>query len=250
MQDLNPKNIKNTSKSLDIYSALRDPLTGEVRLFLEYYPYHQSQLTEEERQDATHLALHTIFWGCLFSNAKNFSEPVAIHAKKVCARAQLRSLRNSPHLACAAHALTRQLCRQCWCPATLAGSSTVVSCRRIDRCCACVVPMLPGALLRAASACQAGLGACMSALRLLLSRRIDTLLAGACAQVHQMALGGNGWVDCVTAERYRYVKLQLHSGHVHYQVGILLPHTCTGAQHCLISRPPQGVAEACVIASA
>lgn len=44
---------------------------------------------------------------------------------------------------------------------------------------------------------------------------------GLCSKVHQMAPVGNGWVDCVIAERYRYVKLQLHSGHVHYQVGIV-----------------------------
>lgn len=83
-QEINPKTIKTTSKSLDIYSALRDPLTGEVRLFLEYYPFHQSQLTEEERHDAMQPALADVFWGCLFSNSKNFSQPVAIQAKRVC----------------------------------------------------------------------------------------------------------------------------------------------------------------------
>ena len=39
----------------------------------------------------------------------------------------------------------------------------------------------------------------------------------ASAQVHQMAPLGNGWVDCNMKEQYRFVRLQLHSGHVHHQ---------------------------------
>ena len=100
VQEISPKTIKNTSKSLDIYSALRDPLTGEVRLFLEYYPFHQSQLTEEERNEGMQPALREVFWGCIFSDSKNFSEPVAIRANRVCAPSLTPDA--SSHPACAA----------------------------------------------------------------------------------------------------------------------------------------------------
>lgn len=44
-------------------------------------------------------AMRDVFWGCLFSNTRNFSQPTAIQAKRV--RAHSFSLHHSVHIACA-----------------------------------------------------------------------------------------------------------------------------------------------------
>ena len=80
LQDVNPKNIKNTSKTLDIYSALKDPLSGDVRLFVEYYLYHPNQLTEKEKE-GPFPAFVDLFKGCVFSNFRNFSNSISVTAQ-------------------------------------------------------------------------------------------------------------------------------------------------------------------------
>ena len=67
---------------LDIYSALRDPTSGDVRLFLEYYVKHASQMSEEEQKEAWP-AFSDIFAGCAFSDARDFADSVEVDAKRV-----------------------------------------------------------------------------------------------------------------------------------------------------------------------
>ncbi|BDA44744.1 hypothetical protein COCOBI_06-2220 [Coccomyxa sp. Obi] len=70
---------ENTSKSLDIYSALRDPKTGDVRLFMEYFPKHPNDKEEGEQDPLP----RDLFLGCVFSHYRNFSEKVEVEAKDI-----------------------------------------------------------------------------------------------------------------------------------------------------------------------
>ena len=67
---------------LDIYSALRDPTTGDVRLFLEYYKKRMSLWTEEDSQKGWP-AFSELFDGCVFSDSRNFSNSLHVTAKDV-----------------------------------------------------------------------------------------------------------------------------------------------------------------------
>lgn len=73
---------ENTSKSVDIYTTLRDPKTGIVRLFIEYYPKHPSEKVEGELE----VPVAEVFMGCVFSNFRNFSgKTVEMQAETVSA---------------------------------------------------------------------------------------------------------------------------------------------------------------------
>ena len=72
---------ENTSKSLDVYSALRDPKTGDVRMFMEYFPKHPKEKQEGEQDPLP----RDVFLGCVFSHYRNFSEKVEVEAKDVSA---------------------------------------------------------------------------------------------------------------------------------------------------------------------
>jgi len=83
---------ENTSKSVDIYTALRDPKTGIVRLFIEYYPKHPSEKAEGEPE----LPMAEVFMGCMFSNFRNFSgNTVEVQAETVS-----KPLSSPSHAAC------------------------------------------------------------------------------------------------------------------------------------------------------
>jgi len=71
--------LDNTSKAVDIYSALRDPIKGYVRLFLEFYPTHPRDKKEDEPQPFA----HEVFKGCIFSHYRNFSQAVLVTASDV-----------------------------------------------------------------------------------------------------------------------------------------------------------------------
>jgi hypothetical protein len=73
-------------EKLDIYSALRDPKSGDVRLFLEYYIKHASQMSEEEAKGAFP-SFSDVFEGCLFSNTRDFADSVTVPAHFVRAAA-------------------------------------------------------------------------------------------------------------------------------------------------------------------
>lgn len=64
---------------MDVYSALRDPKTGDVRLFMEYFLQHPNEKEEGEPDPSP----HDTFQGCVFSQFRNFSEKVEVEAKDV-----------------------------------------------------------------------------------------------------------------------------------------------------------------------
>ena len=69
---------------LDIYSALRDPTNGNVRLFFEYYPKHHSLMSEEEKKKGPDF--QETFAGCLFSDREDFPDSTEVAATDVRAR--------------------------------------------------------------------------------------------------------------------------------------------------------------------
>lgn len=79
-----PGGQPNSHKTLDVYSALRDPLTGDVRLFLEYYLKHPLHMTPKERE-GPYPTFSDVFAGCIFSDSRDFSATVEVPAKEVCA---------------------------------------------------------------------------------------------------------------------------------------------------------------------
>lgn len=79
------KVTEDTHKSIDIYSALRDPKTGIVRLFLEYFPVHPFDKPEDQHDPAP----GDVFKGCVFSNFRNFSDKFEVPAEEVSQRRQL-----------------------------------------------------------------------------------------------------------------------------------------------------------------
>lgn len=64
---------------MDVYSALRDPKTGDVRLFMEYFLNHPNEKEEGEPDPPP----NDTFQGCVFSRFRNFSEKVEVEAKNV-----------------------------------------------------------------------------------------------------------------------------------------------------------------------
>ena len=73
----------STHKTLDIYSALRDPNTGDVRLFLEYYLKHHSQMSAKEKEGPFPQFSET-FAGCVFSDHRSFNQSEQVPAQEVC----------------------------------------------------------------------------------------------------------------------------------------------------------------------
>ena len=67
---------------LDIYSALRDPTSGDVRLFFEYYTKRMSLVTEQDKEKGWP-AFSQLFQGCAFSDNHNFSNSLQVTAKEV-----------------------------------------------------------------------------------------------------------------------------------------------------------------------
>ena len=71
--------LRDTSTSVDIYSALHDPIRGYVRLFLEFFPIHPHEKAEDEPDPFP----HEIFRGCVFSHHRNFSQSKEVRALEV-----------------------------------------------------------------------------------------------------------------------------------------------------------------------
>ena len=71
--------LQDTSKSVDIYSALHDPIRGYVRLFLEFFPIHPHEKAEDEPDPFP----HEVFRGCVFSHHRNFSQSKEVPALEV-----------------------------------------------------------------------------------------------------------------------------------------------------------------------
>ena len=76
--------LRDTSKSVDIYSALHDPLKGYVRLFLEFFPIHPHEKAEDEPDPFP----HEVFRGCVFSHHRNFSQSKEVPGLEVCSPAR------------------------------------------------------------------------------------------------------------------------------------------------------------------
>ena len=93
--------LQDTSTSVDIYSALHDPIRGYVRLFLEFFPIHPSDKAEDEPDPFP----HEIFRGCVFSNHRNFSQSKEVPALDVSSRVR------QPHRLC--HG--REMLGETWC---------------------------------------------------------------------------------------------------------------------------------------
>ena len=101
--------LRDTSKSVDIYSALHDPIKGYVRLFLEFFPIHPHEKPENEPDPFP----HEIFRGCVFSHHRNFSQSKEVPALEVSSHAvhplrpcNGRDTPGGPWCACWAGALT------------------------------------------------------------------------------------------------------------------------------------------------
>ena len=71
--------LDDTSRAVDIYSALRDPVKGSVRLYLEFFPTHPNDKKENEPE----IWAHEVLESCVFSNHRNFSQTTEVLAAKV-----------------------------------------------------------------------------------------------------------------------------------------------------------------------
>ena len=73
--------LEDTSKAVDIYSALRDPIKGYVRLYLEFFPTHPDNKKEDEPDPE--VWAWEVLKGCVFSHHRNFSQTMEVPASKV-----------------------------------------------------------------------------------------------------------------------------------------------------------------------
>ena len=71
--------LDDTSRALDIYSALRDPVKNCVRLYVEFFPTHPNDRKEDEPE----IWAHEVLKSCIFSNHRNFSQTTEVEASKV-----------------------------------------------------------------------------------------------------------------------------------------------------------------------
>ena len=71
--------LEDTSRAVDIYSALRDPIRGSVRLYLEFFPIHPNN----KKQDEPEVWAHEVLKSCVFSHHRNFSQTTEVAASKV-----------------------------------------------------------------------------------------------------------------------------------------------------------------------
>ena len=77
LQDL----LEDTSRAVDIYSALRDPIKGSVRLYLEFFSVHPDNKKEDEPKPE--VWAWEVLKGCVFSDHRNFSQTMEVPASKV-----------------------------------------------------------------------------------------------------------------------------------------------------------------------
>ncbi len=182
-----PGGGSSSHKTLDVYTALRDPLTGDVRLFLEYYLKHPLHMTPKERE-GPFPAFSEVFAGCLFSDHRNFSNIVEVPAKEVGVPPRMHACMLHPNMHACMHAASSPVLR------AERAAPTPVS---VD---------FPIIVLRAERAAPAPLSVGFLNTELLHVH-----------QAHNSAPPGNGWLDCAPEHGFAFVRVLLRSGHVHGQ---------------------------------
>lgn len=71
--------LEDTSRAVDIYSALRDPIRGSVRLYLEFLPVHP----DNKKKDEPEIWAYEVLKSCVFSHHRNFSQTMEVPVSKV-----------------------------------------------------------------------------------------------------------------------------------------------------------------------